>query len=75
MTFGIIFSGKFIPEFIAKAEEKVFKNLNFYFGKWESENPKQFKEYGGIHLGGLQDIIDEEYVNVILEEKAMTLCS
>lgn len=75
MTFGIIFNGKFIPEFMAKAEKKVLKNGDFYFSKWKSENPKEFKKYGGIPLSGLQDMIDEEYVNVILEEKAMTICS
>ena len=75
MSFGIIFNGKFIPEFMAKAEKKVLKNGDFYFSKWKSENPKELKKYGGIPLSGLQDMIDEEYVNVILEEKAMTICS
>ena len=75
MSFGIIFKGKFIPENMAKAEKKVLKNGDFYFSKWKSENPKEFKKYGGIPLSGLQDMIDEEYVNVILEEKAITMCS
>ena len=74
-TLDIIYEGSFIPELMRKAEDKVLKNMKVYVDNWKLNFPKTFKKQGHFFLHNLQEVINEEYVNEVLNDKAITLCS